>query len=60
MTINQWQIQERGPGGQAPPPPPAILPKLRPKGPKDFFSQSTPPPHPPLSQGLDLALLLAD
>ena len=59
MTINQWQIQERGPGGQATPPP-AILPKQRPKGPKKFFSQSAPPPHPPLSQVLDLALLLAD
>ena len=56
MTINQWQIQERGPGGQATPPPRYFTQTEA----KKFFFAVYPPPHPPLSQGLDLALLLAD
>lgn len=58
MTVNQWQIQERGLGG----PGPLILAQNRgQKGRKKFFLQSAPPSPPPSrSQGLDLALLLAD
>ena len=59
MTINQWQIQERGPVGQATPPP-RYFTQTEAKRAKRFFFAVYPPSPPPLSQGLDLALLLAD
>ena len=66
----QWQIQGRGPGGPAFPPPPLIFrPDWGLKIQKDFFwrlgppltkgvDDHPPPPHysPPSSQGLDPAL----
>ena len=38
--LNQWRIQERGPGGLPPPP-------------LTFFLWRPPPPHPHFSKGLD-------